>query len=147
MELSLTNATKTGIYSSFHNSLCMIQKEYERDCVNWGFDELARSIEPCQLAQYEQADQGQNILLLVNFCNVHGQFYLILSEPFTRQKKFSLVQIERFADKNFSMLQVIQYFFNRIEKIVGKGAFSPFPTMFSKGFLGKVDPLECDNSR
>ena len=53
--------------------------------------------------------------------------------------------MKAFADDNFNVSKMVQFFSNREENIAGKGenatmvpAFSPFPTMFLKGFLFRV---------
>ena len=51
-------------------------------------------------------------------------------------------KMEAFADNNFSVAQIVQFFFDRVQNIVEKEkmlkpAFPPFPTMFSKGLLSQ----------
>ena len=53
----------------------------------------------------------------------------------------SLSKLKALADDDFSVAQMVRCFCYRVENIVGKRrkcwlpAFSPFPTMFSKGFF------------
>ena len=55
-------------------------------------------------------------------------------------KILDLPKLKAFADDNFKVAQIMQFCFDRVENIVGKreNAFSPFPTMFSKGFFPRV---------
>ena len=59
-------------------------------------------------------------------------------------KILSLSKIKAFADDNFSVARKVQFFFYRVENMVGKGekcwlpAFSPFPAMFSKCVFSRV---------
>ena len=64
--------------------------------------------------------------------------------PLPTDKILGWTKLKAFADDNSNVIQMAQYFHDRVEKIVGKGEsagyqhFSPFPTMFSKGVHAKV---------
>ena len=57
------------------------------------------------------------------------------------RKLLTLFKLNTFAADNFSVAQMAEFCFDRVENIVGKGkkcwkpAFSPFPNMFFEGFL------------
>ena len=59
-------------------------------------------------------------------------------------KNLHCSKFKAFADINLNLAQVMEFVFDRFENIVVNGkkcwlpAFSPFPTMFSKGFLCRV---------
>ena len=55
-------------------------------------------------------------------------------------KYLYLSRLKAFADDNLNVDQKMEFAFDRVENIVGKGAaaFSSFPTMFSKGFFPRV---------
>ena len=53
--------------------------------------------------------------------------------------------LKPFADNYFTETQMMHIFFDLVENIVGKGenaAFSPFPTVFSKGFFPRTIKVE-----
>ena len=64
--------------------------------------------------------------------------------PFPDNKILALPKFRAFADGNFTMAQVVQFFPDRVENIVGKRrkccfpAFSSFPTMFYNSFYSRV---------
>ena len=59
---------------------------------------------------------------------------------FVNRLILATVKLKAFADDNFNVAKMLQFFFLRVEKIVRKGetldtSFCPFPIMFSKGFF------------
>ena len=64
---------------------------------------------------------------------------LINSLP--NDKILDMTKLKAFADDKIIVAQIMISVFDRVENIVGKGEnagyqhFSPFPTMFSKGFI------------
>ena len=78
-------------------------------------------------------------------------------------KILALSKLKAFADDMFNVVQMMQFFLDRVENNVGKGenagyieniagkglsAFSPFPAMFSKGLFFRVKKTQdlCVNS-
>ena len=65
---------------------------------------------------------------------VGGPFY-----PLPHDEILAVSKLIAFAGDNFNVAKLVEFFFERLENIVGKRrkcwlpAFSPFPTMFSKG--------------
>ena len=58
-------------------------------------------------------------------------------------KILTLTILKGFADDKINVTQKLKFVLGRVENIVGKGEnagnqFSPFPTLFSKGFLYRV---------
>ena len=62
---------------------------------------------------------------------------IIILNTVPSEKFSALSKLKSFADDNFIVVQIVQSPFDRAENRVEKGenAFSPFPTMFSKGFF------------
>ena len=65
-------------------------------------------------------------------------------------KSLDWSKLKAFADDKFKLAQMMNFVFDRVENIVGKGenagfsALSLFPTMFSKAFfLGVVKSWDC----
>ena len=61
--------------------------------------------------------------------------------PLPDGKILALSKSKAFADDMFSVTQMLQFYSERVEKVMGKGdkfwlpALFSFPTMFSKGFF------------
>ena len=65
-------------------------------------------------------------------------------------KLYILSKLKAFAGNDFNVTQMVQFFFDRVENIVGERrkqmlpAFFPIPKMFSMGLLpGFVKSLDC----
>ena len=79
--------------------------------------------------------------------------YLLKSLTLIKLPKDTILGMSKFkanADDKFGLAEIIRFVFERVENIVGKRrkcwlpAFSPFPTMFSKGFLPRaIKSLDC----
>ena len=62
--------------------------------------------------------------------------------PLPNSKTLGWSKLKQFADEKINVTEKLK--FGRVKNIVGKGenaAFSPFPPMFSKGFLYRV--IKC----
>ena len=80
-------------------------------------------------------------------------FYLIQSislNTLPNDKISDRFKLKAFADDKIDVTEKLKFVFGRVENIVGKRrkcwlpAFSPFPTMFSKGFFVRVvKSLDC----
>ena len=66
------------------------------------------------------------------------------SQLFTKDNILDWFKLKAFADDKLHMNQILHFVFVRVENIAGKRrkcwlpAFSPFPTMFSKGFCSII---------
>ena len=61
--------------------------------------------------------------------------------PLPDDKILAIFKLKAFADDNFILVQMLQFFLVKLEYVVDNGrkcwlpAFSPVPVMYSKGFL------------
>ena len=66
---------------------------------------------------------------------VYKAFVWYRDNPAPNDKSLAVSRMKAFSDNKSNGTQSIKFVFQRIENILGKeAAFSPFPTMFPKGF-------------
>ena len=68
--------------------------------------------------------------------------------PLPDDKSLLLSKLKAFADKNFNVVQVMQFFYDRVENIVGKGenaGYKPF-LLFAQCFFYQLLSQGCGNS-
>ena len=69
---------------------------------------------------------------------------MVMGKLFTKQQILALTKLEASVDNKFNAAKMLVSLFDKVENIVGKrrkcwlAAFSPFPTMFSKGSTGSL---------
>ena len=67
-------------------------------------------------------------------------------KPITRRQILDSSKVKKFADDNFEYDENGRTLSKRVENAVGKGAISPFPTVFSKGLFPRgVKVSLCGN--
>ena len=100
-------------------------------------------MEKVEIACYEQFLLfSQCLKRLVLQTRKNQGFFLVKS--LTDDKILALSKLKEFADNNLSVAQLVQFYYERVENMVGKGEnvgyqrFLLFPTMLSKGSFLKV---------